>query len=112
MCAVDPSLPETVTERSAPSVPTPANTVTFRRFSRPDSPWNSMSTTDDLRAMAVGTSSEGAVEATPKVDDSATVRKTWAVSSSSLAGMQPRCRQVPPALSFSTIAIRRPADAP
>ena len=35
-----------------------------------------------------------------------------AVSRNSLAGMQPRCRQVPPTLSFSTMAIDSPAAAP
>ena len=35
-----------------------------------------------------------------------------AVSRSSLAGMHPTCRQVPPTLSFSIIAMCRPADAP
>ena len=35
-----------------------------------------------------------------------------AVSRNSLAGMQPRCKQVPPTLYFSTTAIFRPALAP
>ena len=41
-----------------------------------------------------------------------TVRYTAAVSSSSLAGMQPTFRQVPPSLPFSMRAMLRPADAP
>ena len=40
-----------------------------------------------------------------------TVRNTSAACSSALAGMQPRCRQVPPTFSFSTIATVSPADA-
>ena len=37
---------------------------------------------------------------------------TDAVSSSSLAGMQPTFKQVPPILPFSMRAIESPADAP
>ena len=40
-----------------------------------------------------------------------TVRNTSAACSSALAGMQPRCRHVPPTLSFSTIATDSPVDA-
>ncbi len=48
----------------------------------------------------------------PNSAASLTVRNTAAVSSSSLAGMQPTCRQVPPTLSFSIMAMFSPADAP
>ena len=48
---------------------------------------------------------------TPNSLAPATVRKTEAVSRNSLAGMQPRCRQVPPTLSISTRATDRPATA-
>ena len=37
---------------------------------------------------------------------------TAAVSSSSLAGMQPTCKQVPPTLARSTMAMFSPAEAP
>ena len=40
-----------------------------------------------------------------------TVRNTSAACSSDLAGMQPRCRHVPPTFSFSTIATDSPAEA-
>ena len=40
-----------------------------------------------------------------------TVRKTSAACSSDLAGMHPRCRQVPPTLSFSIRATRLPNSA-
>ncbi len=40
-----------------------------------------------------------------------TVRNTVAVSRNSLAGMHPRCRHVPPTLSFSTSATDSPAAA-
>ena len=41
-----------------------------------------------------------------------TVRSTSAVCSSSLAGMHPRCRHVPPTRRSSTIAMFSPAAAP
>jgi hypothetical protein len=40
-----------------------------------------------------------------------TVRNTSAACSSALAGMQPRCRQVPPTLFASTRATDSPAEA-
>ena len=47
--------------------------------------------------------------ATPNSAAPRTVRSTSAVCSSSLAGMQPRCRQVPPTRCSSTIAMFMPA---
>ena len=44
--------------------------------------------------------------------ESSMARRTAAVSSSSLAGMQPTWRQVPPTLAFSMMAMSSPADAP
>ena len=49
---------------------------------------------------------------TPKSRASMIDWKSAPVSSSSLVGMHPTCRQVPPTLSFSIIAMFKPADAP
>ncbi len=48
----------------------------------------------------------------PKSAALASARRTVAVSSNDLAGMQPTCRQVPPTFWFSIMATSRPADAP
>ena len=67
-----------------------------------------------LRLLAAGQSGSGTTPAgsfTPCSPAWFTVRKTSAACSSALAGMQPRCRQVPPTLSASTRATDSPADA-
>ena len=109
---VAPSPPVTVTTLPGPSRPVPVMTSTLRFFSRPLRPLTSLSTTCCLRLIMAGTSRPGASARTPNSLAPATVRNTEAVSSSSLAGMQPRLRQVPPTRPFSTMAMRRPAAAP
>ena len=67
-----------------------------------------------LRLFAAGQSGSGFTPSgsfTPCSPAWLTVRKTSAACSSALAGMQPRCRQVPPTLFASTSATVRPADA-
>jgi hypothetical protein len=71
-----------------------------------------LSTTFCLRVWVVPKSMVGSLASMPKVPAWPTVRYTAAVSSSSLAGMQPRCRHVPPTRSRSTMPIDRPAAAP
>ena len=86
--------------------------MTLRRLSSVARPPTSWSTTFCLRAWVTEKSMVGSAVFTPKVAASSTARRTAAVSSSSLAGMQPTLRQVPPSLPFSIRAIDRPADAP
>jgi len=112
MCDDEPSSERTMTLRSAWRVPVPANTVTFRLLSSPERPLNSPVTTSVLRAIVVANARVGADDSTPNLAASDTVRNTWAVSSSSFAGMQPRWRQVPPTLSFSITATFSPAADP
>ena len=108
-----PSPPVTVTVRPGPSDPVPEYTVTLRRPSSPDRPPASRSMICCLRAMvAVQFREGGPAVSTPNSPARATVLKTEAVSSSSLAGMQPTCRQVPPTRSFSTRPTSSPAAAP
>ena len=65
-----------------------------------------------LRSWVTEKSMVGSPAWIPKVAACSTVRCTAAVSSSSLAGMQPTCRQVPPTLLRSISAMSRPAAAP
>jgi hypothetical protein len=109
---VDPSVPATRTTRPGWSVPLPLNTVTPRPFRSPARPLCSWSTTCCLRAWLTEKSRAGAGASfgpTPKVAAPVTDRNTEAVSRNSLAGTQPRWRQVPPTLSSSTTATARPA---
>ena len=67
-----------------------------------------------LRLLTAGQSGVGVAPSgslMPKSPACSTVRNTSAACSSALAGMQPRCRQVPPTFSFSTSATFSPADA-
>ena len=67
-----------------------------------------------LRLLAAGQSGSGLTPSgsfTPCSPAWLTVRNTSAACSSALAGMQPRCRQVPPTFSFSTRATDSPAEA-
>ena len=65
-----------------------------------------------LRLLAAGQSGSGVpATLTPCSPACETVRNTSAACSSAFAGMQPRCRQVPPTFSFSTIATVSPVDA-
>ena len=67
-----------------------------------------------LRVFAAGQSGSATTPSgslTPCAPAWFTVRNTSAACSRALAGMQPRCRQVPPTFSFSTSATVRPADA-
>ena len=89
------------------SSPVPGTTVTLRPFSSDSRPLVSRSTTCCLRAWLVGRSSVGWPASTPNSLAPRTVRRTSAVWRSSLAGMQPRCRQVPPTRASSIMAIRR-----
>ena len=90
----------------------PGTMVILRLFSSAWRPFHSWSTTFCLRAWLTAKSRVGCSAWTPNSLAPATVRNTLAVSSNSLAGMQPRWRQVPPTLSFSTMATVSPAAAP
>ena len=90
----------------------PLKIVTLRFLSSPVTPPASLSITACLRSSVVAQSTDFGSTITPKSPACLTVRTIAAVSSSSLAGMQPRCRQVPPILSISTSATSSPADAP
>jgi hypothetical protein len=101
--------PSTTTEPSAVSRPWPSTTSTLRRLSRPPRPRVSWVTIPLLRALTAGQSTTGVVPSgsrKPKSPACSMLRYT------SLAGIQPRCRQVPPMVSRSTIAILSPAEAP
>ena len=107
--------PSTETAPSAVSVPSPMITCTLRRLSRPGQP--AVQLVDDAglagvrrRPVRLGLDTRRAVSRRARRRGS-TVRNTSAACSSALAGMQPRCRQVPPTFSFSTSATDRPADA-
>ena len=102
----------TVTRCPGPRVPVPDSVVTLRPFNRPASPFQSLSTTAFLRSWLTAKSTVTPSTLMPNSPELPTVRRTAAVSRNSLAGMQPRCRQVPPTLSRSTIAIDMPAAAP
>ncbi len=111
---VPPSSAVTATAPSAVSRPQPITTLTLRRLSRPDSPLCRLPTMPALRLFAAGQSGSGVTPPgsfTPCSPAWLTVRNTSAACSSALAGMQPRCRQVPPTLSASTRATDSPADA-
>ena len=106
--------PSTETAPSAVSFPSPMITCTLRRLSNPESPPCNCLTMPALRVLAAGQSGSATTPSgsfTPCAPAWFTVRKTSAACSSALAGMQPRCRQVPPTFSFSTRATVRPADA-
>ena len=102
----------TSTRWPAFSVPVPVRIVTLRPLSRPDRPLKSLSTTTFLRSWLLEKSTETPGTSMPNSLASPIVRRTAAVSRNSLAGMQPRCRQVPPTLSRSTMATDSPAAAP
>ncbi len=110
--SVVPSGAVTVTVRSAPSRPSPSYTVTLRFFSRPVTPPTSLSTTALLRAKSLAASTRGASVTIPNSAELATPLWTAAASSSSLAGIHPRFRHVPPTRSFSIRAMCNPAAAP
>ena len=74
----------------------------------PAGPCRAWTTTLPLYSLTLGTSMPSKVPLTPKVSASRMVSATSAACSSALVGMQPRCRQVPPTLSFSTITTDRP----
>ena len=93
-------------------MPTPLKMVTLRFFNRLVTPPASLSITACLRSSVVAQSTDFGSTITPKSPACFTVRTIAAVSSSSLAGMQPRCRHVPPILSNSTSPTSRPAEAP
>jgi hypothetical protein len=107
---VEPSAAVTVTLRSAPRVPVPAWVVTFRFFSVPWRPFQLAWTIVFLRARDTSQSSPVTSARMPYSLACCTWRLVAAVSSSSLAGMHPRCRHVPPTLSFSTRPTFSPAD--
>ena len=102
----------TVTVPSASSRPVPEKTVTLRPLRSPERPLKRRSTISFLRFWLVAKLTSPSVTLMPNSLACSTVRRTCAVSRNSLAGTQPRCRQVPPTLSRSTMAILRPADAP
>ena len=97
---------------SASRRPVPEKTVTLRPFSSPERPLKSRSTISFLRFWLTEKSTVVPLVVMPNSAACSTVRRTCAVSKNSLAGTQPRCRQVPPTLSRSTMAILSPADAP
>ena len=78
----------------------------------PRGPSVTRSTTVRLRTWDCSRSSDGSPTSIPYSDARCTVRSTSAVCRSSLAGMHPRCRHVPPTRRSSTIAMFRPAAAP
>ena len=88
------------------------NVVTLRPLSSPARPFQSLSTTAFLRSWLTEKSTETSETSMPNSFDPTMVRWTAAVSRNSFAGMQPRCRQVPPTLSRSTMATESPAAAP
>ncbi len=90
----------------------PSKVTMPRPFMSPARPLKSWSTTFCLRPWLTAKSTTGWPAWTPNSLAPATVRTTLAVSRNSLAGTQPRCRHVPPTLSVSTTATRRPAAAP
>ena len=111
VCSV-PSSAVARTVPDGPRAPTPEHTVTLRCPSTEDSPASILSITRCLRSSTADQSRLGSPAPTPNSDALDTVRYTAAASRSSLAGMQPTCRQVPPTLAFSTTATSRPALAP
>ncbi len=109
--------PRPATLWSGSSVPLPLNTVTSRPFSRPASPLNSLSTTCCLRAWLTEKSTTGAMGwSVPAVTPNSSIRPRCGTPRRSRGtpwpGRSPRCRQVPPTLSSSTMATDRPAAAP
>ena len=102
----------TLTVWSASRRPVPSKMVTLRPFNRPLTPLWRRSTISFLRACETAKSTSTPLVVMPKAAECSSVRRTWAVSRNSLAGTQPRCRQVPPTLSRSTRAMLSPAAAP
>ena len=74
-------------------------------------PFQSRSTTPFLYESTPGTSMPSKVVLTPTDALSLAWSAISAACSSALVGMQPRCRQVPPTLSFSISATRLPSSA-
>jgi len=68
---------------------------------------------DDLVLVGVdpGMSTDSKVPFTPNWADSLMTSTVSAECRSALVGMQPRCRQVPPTLSFSIITTVMPSSA-
>ncbi len=89
----------------------PVTVVILRLFISVWRPFQSWLTTFCLRAWLTAKSTVGCSAWMPNSLAPATVRNTLAVSRNCLAGMQPRCRHVPPTLSFSTTATESPAPA-
>ena len=61
--------------------------------------------------LTAGTSTPSREARTPNCSLWRAESATSAACSSALVGMQPRCRQVPPSLSFSTRATLMPSSA-
>ena len=107
-----PSASRTLCAAASTTSPRWSNTVTLRPLSSVSRPLVSRSMTSRLRACDRRRSSDGTPASTPKSGARWIVRSTSAVCRSSLAGMQPRCRHVPPTRPSSTRATSRPAAAP
>ncbi len=74
-------------------------------------PFHSRSTTEFLYFCTPGTSMPSNTVLTPNFALSRAWSAISAACSRALVGMQPRCRQVPPTLSFSISATRLPSSA-
>ena len=103
---------DTVTRWPGPRVPRPSYMVTLRRLSSAGQPADEL--IDHLLLALLGHREVhgrlGRVDA--ELGRPSTARRIAAVSSSSLAGMQPTLRHVPPSRPFSTSAMDSPAEAP
>src|SRR5690349_11544541 len=104
-------VPPTSTVVGEVSRPSPSITVIPRALSWPCSPLNSRSTTPSLYLLTPPMSTPSSVVRTPNCSPSRAESATSAACSSALVGIQPRCRQVPPTLSFSTRATDFPSVA-
>jgi hypothetical protein len=91
--------------------PWPCTTSILRLFTRPVRPLNRPSTTLSLYLLTPPMSTDSKVPLTPNCADSLMTSTVSAEWSSALVGMQPRCRQVPPTLSFSTMTTVMPSSA-
>ncbi|CAB4640978.1 unannotated protein [freshwater metagenome] len=86
--------------------------MTLRFLSSPVRPPTRPSITPCLRVCVTEKSSTGSDVVRPNAAALSIARRIDAVSRSSLAGMQPTLRQVPPMRFFSIRAMLSPADAP
>ena len=103
--------PSTSTAVGETRRPWPWTTSILRLFTRPVRPLNSPSTTLSLYLLTPPMSTDSKVPLTPNCADSLMTSTVSAECSSALVGMQPRCRQVPPTLSFSTMTTVMPSSA-